>query len=102
MTPQEVLAIPLPANQHSFPRSAKTVRDALLAIVAVVWEEGESFSGKRPFGNSGWEFDLYVPLVRASLVRGAFDEYGYLEDVDDAAADALILAAIHALGEPSP
>jgi hypothetical protein len=66
-----------------------------------VWREGEGFSGKRPFGNSGWEWDLYVPMVRAGFVTGKFDEDGYAEELDDDSAEELILAAIDAMGRPS-
>jgi hypothetical protein len=31
-----------------------TIRDYLRILLETLWEEGEGFSGKRPFGNSGW------------------------------------------------
>jgi hypothetical protein len=34
-----------------------TVRDYLFKILMMVWDEG--FDGKRPFGNSGWDHELY-------------------------------------------
>lgn len=34
---------------------ALTVRDYLKALLRRLWLEQEGFSGKRPFGNSGWE-----------------------------------------------
>lgn len=95
MTPQQLLDLPLPNNDSG----ASTIRGYLAALAERVWEQNECFSGKRPFGNGGWQFDLYVPMIRAGLVEGVFDADGDLEDVDEDAADKLILAAIRAMGE---
>lgn len=76
---------------------AYTIRDYLKALVAAVWQEGEGFSGKRPFGNSGWEYDLYYPLVRDHIVYGQIDAYGDVVDVDRPHADRLIAEAIRSL-----
>jgi hypothetical protein len=59
------------------------IREYLHALLDTVWVEGEGFSGKRPFGNSGWEHDLYVPLIKAKVIKGVLDEDGYIHDVDD-------------------
>ena len=95
MTPTEVLALPM---QQPNDANAATVRDYLLALLTTLWNETEEFSGKRPFGNSGWEWDMYVPLIRAGAVRGALDEDGYVEDVDAIAGGRVIAEAILALG----
>lgn len=50
-----------------------TVRDYLRELLLTLWSEGEGFSGKRPFGNSGWEWDLYAPLIRANFVAGVLN-----------------------------
>jgi hypothetical protein len=47
----------------------KFLRDCLVALV----EEGESFSGKRPLGNSDWNDELCVALGCVT----AEDEYDY-------------------------
>lgn len=78
--------------------NAPTIRDYLIRLLSLVWEEGEGFNGKRPFGNSGWEYDLYVPLVRAGMIEGTFDHDGYPEDLDDILGDEIIAAAIQELG----
>lgn len=54
MTGEEVLALKMPENDAD----ATTVREYFKALLTALWDEGESFSGKRPLGNSGWEFDL--------------------------------------------
>ena len=59
-----------------------TVREYLHRLLSLLWELGDGFSGKRPFGNSGWDYELYQPLVRAGFISGALDEDGWLDDVD--------------------
>lgn len=76
---------------------APTIGAYLIALLRQVWEDGEGFNGKRPWGNSGWEFEVYEALVRGGLIPGKFDSCGYLEDVDTKAAHALVLTAIDAL-----
>ncbi len=92
-----VLALPMQPNDAD----AATIRDYLIALLAAVWSEGEGFSGKRPFGNSGWEWDLYPPLIKAGLVDGVVHADGYVDEIDSAPeqqAHSLILAAIGELG----
>lgn len=76
---------------------AATIRDYLKALLLGVWKEGEGFDGKRPFGDSGWDSDVYVSLVKAGLVDGHVDEDGYLDTCDTKKADALITEAILSL-----
>lgn len=97
-TPAEILALPMQPNDAD----AATIRDYLVKLLAVLWDEGEGFSGKRPFGNSGWESDLYLPLVKAGIVAGKIDEEeGWLDEISDDAeqlANKLIARAIRSLG----
>jgi hypothetical protein len=80
---------------------AATVGEYLVALVREVWRLNENFSGKRPFGNSGWHYELYAPLVRAGLVDGLTNEDGEIEVTDGRRADALIDLAILGLWKPS-
>ncbi len=93
MTPTEILALPMGKNDAE----AATVRDYLKALVRRIWEEGEGFSGKRPFGNSGWRCELELALVKAGAIEGKIDVDGYLDDADGAACDRAINDAIDAL-----
>ena len=95
VTAAAVLRLPLDPDNDS---GAPTVRGYLLRLLETLWREEESFSGKRPFGNSGWQYDLYIPLIQAGAISGSLDEDGYVEDCDTAAGDRLIIAAIRALG----
>lgn len=95
--PQRVLNLAMdPGNDAE----ARTVREYLVKLLAELWREEANFSGKKPFGNSDWQWEVYVPLVKAGLVGGLLDEDGYLEDCDTGKADELILAAIAGLGAP--
>lgn len=49
---------------------AATVREYLVALLAAVWDEGEGFDGKRPFGNSGWEGEVLEALDAAGIPDG--------------------------------
>jgi hypothetical protein len=87
----EILAVPMGDNDAD----AATVGDYLGKLLLEVWREGEGFSGKRPFGNSGWEWELYAALGRAGVV-GGLDEDGYWNGnrEDERRASELIERAI--------
>jgi hypothetical protein len=91
---QQILDTPMQDNDAG----AATIRRYLVALLVALWHEGEGFSGKRPFGNSGWEWDLLAALAKAGHVSGKFDEDGYLEEVDQVAGERMIAEAIEALG----
>lgn len=58
-----------------------TVREYMIELLSVLWEEEEGFSGKRPFGNSGWQAEVYIALIQAGVIEGNVDIYdGYVED----------------------
>lgn len=51
---QELLNTPLPDNDAY----AETIRTYLKKLLILVWIEEEGFDGKRPFGNSGWQWEV--------------------------------------------
>lgn len=91
---QQALDLKLPANDAK----AETVREYLTALLTDVWFEEEGFDGKRPFGNSGWQEEIYVPLAHAGLINASADRHGELEYIDYTEGEALILAAIGFMG----
>ena len=95
LTGEEILRLPMESNDAD----AKTIGDYLLKLSEEVWKENECFSGKRPFGNSGWEHELYIALARNEAIVGKIDEDGYLEEYDEATADKLVKQAFAALRE---
>lgn len=50
-----------------------TIRDYLRRLLEAVWVEEECFSGKRPFGNSGWKWEVFMALAKAGFVEATFD-----------------------------
>ncbi len=73
---------------------AKTVREFLSALLVKVWEDQEDFSGKRPWGNSGWKTPVEEALVRSGLVGGEFNNDGELKWIDDDRVNDLVVEAI--------
>ena len=71
-----------------------TIRDYLRMLLEALWREDDCFSGKRPFGNSGWEYDLYVPLIKAGFVEGEIDEDGFLGEFDKQQAYSMVFELI--------
>lgn len=79
---------------------SKTIREYLKTLLITVWEKEESFSGKRPFGNSGWKYDIYRTLATHKLIEADIDEDGDIVDIqrsEYSKADQLISEAIAAL-----
>lgn len=79
--------------EHSDAGDDITIREYLVALLTELWREEEAFSGKRPFGNSGWQYEVYTPLVKAGMVLGEIED-GEIIEMDTAAADKLVLAMI--------
>jgi len=74
-----------------------TIRDYLKELLETLFRETEGFSGKRPFGNSGWDYDLAKPLIEVGCIAGRIDEYGYAEEFDEAVYTAFVYSMIRAL-----
>lgn len=93
-TPWQILDLPLEPNDAD----AATVRDYLVTLLSVIWDDGQDLS---PFGNSGWEWDLYRALVKAGYANNPFDENGHYvtpkNDFNKRAAKQMIADAIDAL-----
>lgn len=52
-------------------------------LLVTLWYENEQFSGKRPFGNGGWQSDLYCCLIKNKIIDGSLDEDGYVESFNE-------------------
>lgn len=77
-TAQEILATPMQENDAN----ATTIGGYLACLSAAVWQKEEGFSGKRPFGNSGWDHDVIRALITAKHVKGSLDADGYIVSYD--------------------
>lgn len=71
-----------------------TIREYFKQLLKSLWVEGDGFSGKRPFGNSGWQFDVYKALIQNGFIDGKLDPDGYVESVDTRIADRFVLNQI--------
>lgn len=89
-TPQQILALPMDDNDAN----ATTIGDYFMCLAEQAWVEEEGFSGKRPFGNSGWQHEVYKALIKHNAITGVFDEYGYIESCDDHAAEQIIASTL--------
>ena len=86
----DVLKITMKENDAD----AATVGEYLSKLLCKVISEVDGFSGKRPFGNSDWNYELAAPLIEAGAIGGKLDGDGCVEDVDLEAMDAVLLGAI--------
>lgn len=91
MTLDEILALPIKRRDID---EEITIRQYFYDLMSALWTELEDFDGKRPFGNSDWEYEVYASLIRHELIPGAFDENGYIKEVDSAQANAFVLKNI--------
>lgn len=88
-----ILEIKLKENDAN----AETIGYYLKALLIKLWKDEESFSGKRPFGNSGWKYIVYESLIENNIINGEIDEDGfisYLSDDERKKGDKLIFDAI--------
>lgn len=90
----EILDLPMDENDAG----AETIREYLRNLLTEVIVKGEGFSGKRPFGNSGWEYELFTALAKNNKIDHKKTEYddGYVEyyDYDEHRGYTLLLCAI--------
>ena len=71
-----------------------TIRQFFFELMETLWIEQECFSGKRPFGNSGWDGDLIKCLIKNKLIKGKLDEDDCLEDYDNKEVDEFVMSQI--------
>lgn len=88
-----VLDTPIGANDAG----AATIGGFLIELLRV------AMSMKRPFGFSGWRYELYRSLARAGLIPARFDLDGTVDlaSIDRDRADAILEAAVSALRGPT-
>lgn len=74
-----------------------TPRTYMKALLEELLLKGESFSGKRPWGNSGWEHELAMPLCIAGVIEAEIDDerYAYPKNEDD--YEKALVALVEAL-----
>jgi hypothetical protein len=94
MNKEEILAIEF----ESWDLNRKlTIRNYLKELLKTLWKEGDTFSGKHPFGNSGWQFDVYFHLIKYKLINGNIDDDNHIIEIDEESGRKLILELIESL-----
>lgn len=74
-----------------------TLKKYFILLVELFWSDPEDFNGKRPFGNSGWQDDLYQALIKNKFVEGEVKEEdgdSYIDNLDFNEADRVIAEAL--------
>jgi len=61
-----------------------SIRYYLISLLLKLWQEGEGFSSKRPFGDSGWYDDLEDPII------DVLAETFYTLDYDDIVEELIL------------
>lgn len=74
-----------------------SVKGYLKELLFTLITEQEGFSGKRPFGESGWTHGMEKALVENKLIDGELDQDGYLERSDSKAFIRMMIGAIKEL-----
>ena len=63
-------------------RKEITIKGFFKELLKTLFKEQEMFDSKRPFGNSDWDCDLIVCLIKNNVIYGKLDEDGYIDDYD--------------------
>lgn len=91
MQPHEVLDLKMESGEYA---PGVTLRDFFYNLITALWDQAECFSGKRPFGNSGWKYDVYAVLIKNGAIPGSLDADGFVEQVDTDTADLFVTQVI--------
>jgi hypothetical protein len=85
-------------DRHDIGDTPVTVRHYLSLLLRQLWIDDECFSGKRPFGNSGWKYDIYTSLVVNGFIVGRMGDHGEgMIEFNRHEADQLIRDCIYRL-----
>lgn len=77
-------------------REKTTLRGYFQKLLLTLWDELDSFSGKRPFGDSSWDAQLGLDLAKAGIIKSVpseWDDEGY----DETELDQVVIEAINSL-----
>lgn len=87
MTLEEILKLPI--RRHDI-NAAVPLGEFFYELFIKLWIENEAFSAKRPWGNSGWDYDVYATLIKHGVITGQLDEDGYVDKLDEEYAKAFV------------
>lgn len=87
MTREEILELPVMRWDIS---AELSMREYFERLFIKLWDEADNFSGNRPYGNSGWKWDVYATLIKYKIIEGELDEKGYVKEIDEKAASKFV------------
>lgn len=67
-----------------------TIREFLAIMLDKLWVETDCFSGKRPFGNSCWDFPVMAALGKAGAFPATVTKSEYEDEPDDVRYDVKV------------
>lgn len=91
MTTERILDIRFFSNDLN---EELTISEYLKKLLTTLWIEEESFDSKRPFGNSGWQYEIYGALIKEGVLSGTLDEEGFIDNFDQNEADEIMKTVI--------
>lgn len=91
MTRDEILD--LPVKRHDL-GATLSMRGFFERLFIKLWEEAEGFNSKRPYGNSGWKYDVYATLIKHGVIEGELDEDGCVKQLDEEMASNYVVNEI--------
>ena len=71
--------LPLQKNNDA---EVNNIGEYLSKLLCQLIDEEEGFDSKRPFGNSGWLYELFRPLIDFNFIEGNIYE-GTIEECDE-------------------
>ena len=74
-----------------------TIKKFFQELLLTLFKEKEMFNSKRPFGNSDWDCDLIICLIKNNVIYGKLDEDDYIEDYDWEHYDSVLEKLIKSL-----
>lgn len=93
-----LIVLDCPMDPEANDAGASSVREYLAKIIQEVWMWEDSFSGKRPFGNSGWKWDVYQALIDNDVVQTSDGTLDTLIVERRREIDAWVVGAIWLMG----
>jgi hypothetical protein len=90
---EKVLNLKTSENAAALPANTK-LRDIFAEFLCELIVTTDSFSGKRPLGNSDWWYELAKPLVKEGIVDGKINEWGDACDYFSKEIDDVLVGAI--------
>lgn len=74
-TLRKVLACDISETYTGEGAGVGTIRGLFYELLAKVWTEEQGFNGKRPWGESSWQYAVYQAIAEAGLCPREMHEY---------------------------